>query len=120
MDKHCKTVSKSLDQGFPPPTEEKEAARHPRACVLGFDSKDHTDPRGRTGFPLFAPGGKKKRNLMAKGWNENRPVPIDHREGGILSRSPRKACISILTLETRAPSKDWREGRLRGRVNQEG
>jgi hypothetical protein len=71
-------------------------------------------------LPLFCPRQKKKRRkMMAKRVCETKPVPVptNHREGGILSRSSKKACISILTLETRAPSKDWREGWPKGRVN---
>jgi len=58
----------------------------------------------------FLPPTVKKKEEDGCGQDENRPVPIDHREDGNLSRSPQKACISILTLETRAPSKDRREG----------
>jgi len=74
---------------FPPPLRREERRTNPLS-------------------PLFAPSRKKKEGRCL-GHKKNHPVPIDHREDGNLSRPPREACISILTLETRAPSKERRE-----------
>jgi hypothetical protein len=123
MGKHCKTVPKHLgSKNFLPHRGERSPQRHtPKRDVSRFDSGNTPDP-WRAHFdrasPFLPPTEKKRRKMVfyQSIWNENRPVPIDHREGGILSRAPKKACISILTLETRAPSKGGREGWPRGRV----
>jgi len=76
------------------PTEEKR-------------ERERTNPNPGS-LPFLPPAEKKKKEDV---WatKENHPVPIDHREDGNLSRPPREACVSILTLETRAPSKERRE-----------
>jgi hypothetical protein len=75
---------------FPPPLRREERGTNPSS-------------------PPFLPPAEKKKKEDAWTTKENHPVPIDHREDGNLSRPPREACISILTLETRAPSKERRE-----------
>jgi hypothetical protein len=108
-----KRCPNTLDQKFPPPLRRKRSKKEG-----AYRERLPETPLSLTSSPFLPPAVKKRRNMITKGWDENRPVLIDHRESGILSGSLKKACISILTLETRAPSKGWREGWPRGRVNQ--